>query len=179
VFFQRFMNRPDIDPPGSPIRLLFVCSGNTCRSPLAEVLSRRAASESGLHPVEVRSAGTHTRPGLEASGGALRVARRHGLSLEGHASTVLSGELVEWADLIFAMGPGHQDRLETLGGGDKVVLLGAFATEENPDGDGTDGSHLAVPDPFGGDDEIYEETFLTLEKYVELAIRRLVGGDGG
>jgi protein-tyrosine-phosphatase len=172
------MNRPDTDPPGSPLRLLFVCSGNTCRSPLAEVLSRRVASELGLHSIEIRSAGTHTRPGLEASGGANRAACRHNLSLEGHASTVLSSELVEWADWIFAMGPGHLRRLKTLGGEEKAVLLGAFATEAGPDGVGTDGKPLAVPDPFGGDDEVYEETYLTLEKYVKLAIERLAGGVG-
>lgn len=172
------MNRPDTDPPGPPLRLLFVCSGNTCRSPLAEVLSRRAASELGLHSVEIRSAGTHTGPGLEASGGAHSAARRHGLSLEGHASTVLSSELVEWADWIFAMGPGHLHRIKALGGEEKAVLLGAFATEESPDGVGAKGVLLAVPDPFGGDDDVYEETYLTLEKYVELAMKRLAGGVG-
>ena len=172
------MNRPDPDPRGPPIRLLFVCSGNTCRSPLAEVLSRRVGSEVGGPTVEARSAGTHTRPGLAASGGALRAARRHGLSLDDHYSSVLSKELVEWADLIFAMSPDHLFGLKALGAQGKAFLLGAFATDEELEGINGDGDHLAVPDPFGGPDEVYEETFFTLEKYVELAMKRLVGGSG-
>ena len=161
------MKQPDAEFSEAPLRLLFVCSGNTCRSPMAELLSRRIAAELGLSSVEIRSAGTHARPGLQASEGALRTARRHGHSLEGHASTALSRELVEWADWIFAMGPGHLHRLEVLGSGEKAILLGAFANEESPDGIGAGGNHLAVPDPFGGDDELYERTFLTLEKYVD------------
>ena len=173
------MNRPDTKSSGSALRILFVCSGNTCRSPLAEVLSKRVALELGLSSVEIRSAGTHAHPGTAASGGALRAARRHGLSLEGHASTALSRELVAWADWAFAMGPGHLHRLGELGGEGNAVLLGTFATEGNPDPGGPPGNGLAVPDPFGGDDEVYEQTFLTLEKYVELAMKRLARGAGG
>ncbi len=173
------MKQPDTESPEAPLRLLFVCSGNTCRSPMAEVLSRRIASESGLHSVEIRSAGTHAGPGSQASGGAQRTVRRHGHSLEGHASIALSRELVEWADWIFAMGPGHLHRLRARGGGEKATLLGAFASGEGPDGMGGDGDHLAGPDPFGGDDEVYERTFQTLEKFVKLAMKRLAGEVGG
>ncbi|MFH1762919.1 MAG: hypothetical protein ABIF09_01890 [Gemmatimonadota bacterium] len=173
------MNPPDQQSPDPPLRLLFVCSGNTCRSPLAEVLSRRFAGELGLHSVEIRSAGTSDGSGLEASGGALRAAARHGLSLKGHASAALSRELVEWADWVFAMGSGHLLRLEELGAEKKAVLLGAFATEEESDGIDTGGVLLEVPDPFGGSDAVYEETYRTLEKYVELAMKRLAGKVGG
>ncbi len=98
--------------------------------------------------------------------------------MDDHSSSVLSKELVEWADLIFAMSPGHLYGLRALGAEDKAFLLGAFATDEELDGIDGDGDHLAVPDPFGGPDEVYEETLLTLEKYVELAMKRLVGGSG-
>jgi len=168
------MNRPDAESSVAPLRLLFVCSGNTCRSPLAEVLSRRVASELVLPTVEIRSAGTLTRSGLPASGGALRAAGRHQLSLEGHASRVLSKELVDWADWIFAMGPGHLHQLKMLGASEKAVLLGAFASGNGPTGKDIDENDMAVPDPFGGDDAVYEETFRTLESYVESAMKRLV-----
>jgi protein-tyrosine-phosphatase len=169
------MNRPETGPSGLPLRLLFVCSGNTCRSPLAEVLSRRIGSELGLDSLDVRSAGTHTRSGLGASEGALGAARRHGLSLEEHVSTALSKELVEWADWIFAMGPGHLFRLKELGGEEKAVLLGAYATGGMGERAGAESDHLAVPDPFGGGAEVYEQTFLILERYVTLAMKRLAG----
>ena len=168
------MNRPDSDASEPSLRLLFVCSGNTCRSPLAEVLSRRVASGLGISTAEIRSAGTLTRSGLPASGGALRAANRHELSLESHASTVLSKELVDWADWIFAMGPGHLHQLEMLGAKEKAVLLGVFAGKDIPTGNEIDENDMAVPDPFGGTDAVYEETFRTLEKYVESAMKRLV-----
>lgn len=164
------MNRPDDSTERAPLKLLFVCTGNTCRSPMAEVLARRIAARRNLPDLEVRSAGSHTPHGLGASQGALRAALRHGLTLEDHSSTPLTPELVAWADLILAMGPGHLIQVDMLGGGHKAMLLGAFATRG---GSGVEGEALAVPDPFGGDDEIYEETFLTLEKYVELAMKRM------
>jgi protein-tyrosine-phosphatase len=76
------------------------------------------------------------------------------------------------------MGPEHLHRLRVLGAEEKAVILGVFATEESPAGVGNDGNSLAVPDPVGGGEEVYEETFLTLENFVELAMKRLAGGVG-
>jgi len=150
-------------------RLLFVCSGNTCRSPLAEALARRWAEEREWESLEVRSAGTSALPGLPASEGALRAARRHGLDLGGHRSSRLGRDHVEWADLVLAMAPHHLREVAALGGGGKGVLLTAYAAgEEVPSGAGD-----PVPDPFGGDDEVYEETYRLLAGLVERAMRRL------
>ena len=146
---------------------------------MAEVLSKRIAAEKGLGSVEIRSAGTHTRSGLPASDGALRAVGRHGLSLQGHSSVTLSEELAEWADWIFAMGLGHLHRIEMLGGGEKMSLLAAFAGGEGFQAGRGEGEAMGVPDPFGGDDEVYEETFRTLEKYVELTMDKLSGEVGG
>jgi protein-tyrosine-phosphatase len=156
-------------PARRPLRLLFVCSGNTCRSPLAEVIALRAGTEKGRREMEIRSAGTSTTAGLDASDGALRAAERHGLSLQGHASTPLSREAVDWADLILTMGPSHLSRVRELGGDGKSALLGAYA------GGSDDATGPAVPDPYGGDDEMYEATFLTLETLVSAALERLAG----
>ena len=157
------------------MNILFVCSGNTCRSPMAEVLARRAAAEFGLPSVEVRSAGTHAATGAPASGGARRTVRRHQGSLEEHSSSPLSPELLDWADLVLAMGPGHLLQVRMLGGGGKAVLLGAFAHGHDPGDDVDEGLDFAVPDPFGGDDELYEATYQNLEKYVLAAMRKVVG----
>jgi protein-tyrosine-phosphatase len=137
------------------------------------------AAEAGLDWIEIRSAGTHAGPGAPASDGARRAAVRRGRSLEGHSSTTLSTELVDWADLIFVMGPGHLHQVGSLGGAEKAVLLGAFAIGQGLGSVGSQRNELAVPDPFGGDDELYEETFKILETYVDLAMRRLAGEGAG
>jgi tRNA threonylcarbamoyl adenosine modification protein (Sua5/YciO/YrdC/YwlC family) len=151
------------------LRLLFVCSGNTCRSPLAEELSKVMLEELGLEGrVSVGSAGTGAFQGSPASRGSMRAAARHGLDLEGHQARVLTPSLVSEADLILTMSPHHLAAVEAMGGGARASLLSAYAAgSENPWlGD-------PVPDPFGGDDEIYEATYLELERLIRGALHRL------
>jgi len=152
-------------------RILFVCSGNTCRSPLAEVLAVRIAGELGLSEVEVRSSGTSTVSGLPPSEGALRAAERHGLSLETHTSSPISSDLVAWADIVLVMGLTHLHRVRELGGARKGHLLRAFAEER--EGEEAGGDHLDIPDPFGGDDSVYEGTYQALKRFVGKAMKRL------
>ena len=157
------------DVDGESFRLLFVCTGNTCRSPLAAAIARSELAALGWTCVEVRSAGTSALDGLPASEGSLGAAERHGLDLSHHRTTLLTAEVVAWADLILAMGPGHTGRALELGGERKCALLTAFAegTEEE------DEEGLGVSDPFGGDDEAYERTYEALEELVGRTLRRL------
>ncbi len=110
------------------MRLLFVCTGNTCRSPLAEAIARKVAVERGLGDVEVASAGTSAWDGAPASDGALLVGMERRLDLSGHRAQSLTRRLVEASDLILAMGPHHLDRIEALGGGLRVVSRPAEGT---------------------------------------------------
>ena len=140
---------------------------------MAEVLTRRLLETKQLGPVEVRSAGVHTDNGMRASEGARKAVERTGLSLEDHSSTVLTEDLVEWADTIFVMGPGHLQMVELFGGGEKAHLLGAFARGMDEDGRSGEVGSVTVPDPFGGNDALYDRTLATLEGYVEAALTRL------
>lgn len=150
-----------------PFRILFVCTGNTCRSPLGEALARRELERRGWTQVEVASAGTSAVPGCAASDGSVRVAAAHGLDLDGHASRVLDRDEVARADLILTMSASHLFAVEALGGGGRVDLLTRFALGEGP------GSDEGVPDPFGGPDEQYVETFHALTSLVRAALDRL------
>lgn len=168
------MRNPESSAEPATVRVLFVCTGNTCRSPMAQVLAMSGAPSPGGVRIEARSAGTHTRNGLPASEGARLAAYRHGYSLEAHESCELSEELVEWADWILAMTPSHLHRVQLLGGGGKSELLGSYGADPEGSAAEADGTPPSVPDPFGGDDRVYDETFLVLKAYVHAAIQRLV-----
>ncbi|GLX70107.1 low molecular weight protein arginine phosphatase [Paenibacillus glycanilyticus] len=87
-------------------RILFVCTGNTCRSPMAEAMLRAMAKQQGI-PLEVRSAGVSTIDGLPISTHALSTLRGKSVNHQG-SSRALSGEAVAWADLILTMTASHK-----------------------------------------------------------------------
>ncbi len=162
-------NSEPADREDRSFHLLFVCSGNTCRSPMAAAIARASLARRGWLGVEVRSAGTGAVDDEPASSGAIHAARhRAGLDLGGHRTSRLTSGIVEWADLILCMSHHHLSAVDTLGGGDRAVLLAAYAEGSDDPREGA-----AVLDPFGGDSARYEATFEELVDLVERALGRL------
>lgn len=158
----------DPSTDAGPFRLLFVCTGNTCRSPMAEVIARSRVDALGWRQVQVGSAGVGAWDGSPASEGAVRAAAARGLDLSEHQSTLLTPEMVESADLILTMSASHLVRALELGAEDRVAMLTSFASE----GDAVDGGP-GIPDPIGGPDEEYAATFEVLDELIEQALLRL------
>jgi protein-tyrosine phosphatase len=142
--------------------ILFVCSGNTCRSPMAEAIARQYLAEKFKVPADdlertgyqVVSAGSYAMPGAKATPQAVDAVKNMGIDLSKHRSRALSVELIHQADVIYTMGAGHARAV--------AAMVPSATTKLNmldPEKD--------IEDPIGGDLSLYAEVADQIKALVE------------
>ena len=194
------------------MNVLFICTGNTCRSPMAQALLQKKAN------VHVQSAGLFASAGAPASAGTLDVLQSNDIALN-HQSQAVTKETLDWADIILTMTMQHKQALTTqypevieklyalkeytlLDGQSTweqlkqayarleekrlIVVtekdqhqteqqLRAFLREEQDEIERLEAElpNYDISDPFGGDQQTYQETFTEIEKYIDILAEKL------
>lgn len=135
---ERQESRRRVESLSGAVRILVVCHGNICRSPVVEILLR---GQLPLERFRVRSCGLLPREGAAPPEEYAVQARRFGIDLSGHRSRYISKTLLEWSNLIVIMDRRNLDLLQEFGASaiEKSVWLGAW----DPEGP------IEIPDPFG------------------------------
>lgn len=139
--------------------ILVVCTGNICRSPMAEALFRRVLPDS----VQLASAGVDALVGHSADPIAQQIMGEHGYDLSAHRARQLNRAMCQQADLILIMDPHQQHVLDALSPTDrgKIMRLGHWLQRD-------------IPDPYHQSREAFEFVFSLMEQSVQLWVPRLV-----
>jgi len=149
------------------MKILFVCTGNTCRSVLAEGYIRKFCKESNVDWIEVKSCGTGAMPTYKIPVIVLHLLKAEGIDVSSHVPTPINSLLVNSSDLILVMENTHrQEILRRYPECDsKVFLLKEFAGEkEKPE----------IYDPIGQPEEVYIERAKEIKEYVKKVFNKLV-----
>lgn len=146
-----------------PFKVLFVCTGNQCRSPMAQGILNAMLQKERIQSIQSDSAGTYAVYGYTPTDEAVILSGERGVDIADYLSKPISPQLVEEADLILVMGRMHHAAVMNMAPAaiDKVFLLKSFGRNEtDPDLKGE------IADPIGGDREEYVRCFEELDREV-------------
>ena len=154
------------------MKILFVCTGNICRSFMAERILKKKLAENNCTNIEVSSAGVYNIEGVSGDPRAVKILTEKGFDGYGHKSKLLTDEMVADADKIIVMENAHKkmiiDKYPEAEG--KIFLLKSFSEDDQE-------SYKDIKDPYGLSDYFYRlcfaEIYMTLEGLVKKCIKNI------
>lgn len=135
-------------------KIIFVCSGNTCRSPLAEGLFKKYIEENNIGSIDISSAGISAFSGDEVSENSVTVAEKRGVDLSSHRAKNLNPQDLIETDLFVCMTESHSKLLERFCDSSRIMTLN-------------------VPDPYGGSLDTYENCAKQIESYFPQILEKI------
>ena len=139
-------------------RILFVCTGNTCRSPMAEIILKRKLKLAGIAGIRVSSAGINALEGEKMSKNSFKALKEMGYIPYGFKSKKLTKEMIEKSDIVICMTAGHKECLKQFSNVYSVTEIAGVKD---------------ISDPYGGGYEQYEKASHEIEDLCNVLISKI------
>jgi protein-tyrosine-phosphatase len=148
------------------MNILFVCTGNTCRSAMAEYLLRTLAADVGATDIAVRSCGIAASVGAHEPSAVVQAMKREGIDITGHRPTQMTEELLAWADVVLGMEHMHcvSAVMFSPENAHKVHLLKKYIDASEPE---------EIGDPWGSSPEAYQDYAEELKDYCTTLLEKI------
>ncbi|KPK41198.1 MAG: hypothetical protein AMJ78_06135 [Omnitrophica WOR_2 bacterium SM23_29] len=153
--------------------ILIVCTGNSCRSVMAEGLLKKFLKSKGCEDIKIISAGIGTMPGMMASPNTIEVMKMEGVDVSSHRAQLVTEDMIKDVDLVLGMEPVHVATVLSMTpeAKDKTFLLLEYVYKNENDKP----TNIAISDPIGKPKEVYESVFMTIKDAIERLVKRICG----